>query len=214
MLFSNPDYPVFLIAVFFLYVLPRAGVDVLAFVPRRFRAALELFRAVFGRWARGAAMLVLGDLIFLLVSKDTNTLWDPLGGTLLRLAQYGGRGPAPDWPASLAWHWALGTAVLTEIISVEHAAAVRNHVAFFDTFAAMGGGDHMDGWVNADPKIAYKDRVHFTDIGYQMWADALSGALLEQYERWREANHLPPSGPVSVPPAKATGAPLPGPIAP
>jgi D-alanyl-lipoteichoic acid acyltransferase DltB (MBOAT superfamily) len=117
MLFSSPDYPLFLIAVFFLYVLPRAGIDVLAFVPRRFRAAIELFRAVFGRWARGAAMLVLGDLIFLLVSKDTNTLWDPLGGALLRLAQYGGHGPAPDWPASLAWHWAIGTAVLAAAIA-------------------------------------------------------------------------------------------------
>jgi lysophospholipase L1-like esterase len=104
--------------------------------------------------------------------------------------------------------------VLEEIISVEHAAAVRNHVAFFDTFAAMGGADHMDGWVNADPKIAYKDRVHFTDLGYQRWADALSGALLEQYAHWREANHLPPSRPVWVPPAKATDAPLPGPVAP
>jgi lysophospholipase L1-like esterase len=104
--------------------------------------------------------------------------------------------------------------VLTDIISVEHQAAMRNHVAFFDTFAAMGGADHMDGWNNSDPKVAYKDRVHFTDIGYQRWADALSGALLEQYERWRDANHLPPSRPVSVPPAKATDAPLPGPIAP
>jgi hypothetical protein len=104
--------------------------------------------------------------------------------------------------------------VLTDIISVEHQAAMRNHVAFFDTFAAMGGADHMDGWNNSDPKVAYKDRVHFTDIGYQRWADALSGALLEQYARWRETNHLPPSRPVWVPPAKATDAPLPGPVAP
>ena len=35
--------------------------------------------------------------------------------------------------------------VLREIIAVEHAAAVRNQVAFFDTFAAMGGADQMDG---------------------------------------------------------------------
>ncbi|MEO8549961.1 MAG: hypothetical protein ABI678_08300, partial [Kofleriaceae bacterium] len=38
-------------------------------------------------------------------------------------------------------------AILLEIISVEHAAATRNHVAFFDTFAAMGGADQMAGWV-------------------------------------------------------------------
>ncbi len=78
--------------------------------------------------------------------------------------------------------------VLREIIAVEHAAAVRNRVVFFDTFAAMGGADRMDGWFLADPKLAYKDRVHFTDLGYQTWADALSGAVLAEYDRWRRLN--------------------------
>ncbi len=78
--------------------------------------------------------------------------------------------------------------VLREIIAVEHAAAVRNRVVFFDTFAAMGGADRMDGWFLADPKLAYKDRVHLTDLGYQTWADALSGAVLAEYDRWRRLN--------------------------
>jgi lysophospholipase L1-like esterase len=91
--------------------------------------------------------------------------------------------------------------VLGQIIAVEHAAALRNHVAFFDTFAAMGGGDRMHEWVQAEPKVAYKDHVHFTDVGYQRWADLLSGALLADYERWRHATNLPPSKPLSaVPP--------------
>ena len=106
-------------------------------------------------------------------------------------------------------------AVLPEIISVEHAAALRNHVAFFDTFAAMGGGDHMGPWAEAEPKVAYKDRVHFTDIGYQRWADALSGALLEGYGRWRTAQNLPvvksTLPPASTAPSDAL---LPGPVAP
>jgi lysophospholipase L1-like esterase len=76
-------------------------------------------------------------------------------------------------------------AVLREIIAVEHAAALRNKVVFFDTFAAMGGADRMDGWFLAEPKLAYKDRVHFTDLGYQAWADALTSALLTEYERWK-----------------------------
>ncbi len=65
--------------------------------------------------------------------------------------------------------------VLGEIIAVEHAAAIRNHVALFDTFAARGGADRMQPWVVNEPKVAYKDRVHFTDLGYQIWADALLG---------------------------------------
>ncbi len=77
--------------------------------------------------------------------------------------------------------------VLRDIIAVERAAAARNRVAFFDTFAAMGGGDQMDAWALADPPIAYKDHVHFTDAGYRQWAAALSGALLAEYDRWRAA---------------------------
>lgn len=106
-------------------------------------------------------------------------------------------------------------AILPEIISVEHAAAVRNHVAFFDTFAAMGGADHMGTWAEAEPKVAYKDRVHFTDLGYQRWADALSGALLEGYAKWRQAQNLPAAKAATLPPASApSDALLPGPVAP
>jgi lysophospholipase L1-like esterase len=104
--------------------------------------------------------------------------------------------------------------VLGEIVAVEHAAAIRNHVAFFDTFAAMGGADHMHPWVINEPKVAYKDHVHFTDLGYQLWADALSGALLAGYDLWRTAQHLPPTRAVAPPKRVPSEAPLPGPIAP
>jgi lysophospholipase L1-like esterase len=90
--------------------------------------------------------------------------------------------------------------VLAEIISVQHAAAARNHAAFFDTFAAMGGADHMHQWATAEPKVAYKDHVHLTDIGYQWWADALSSAVLAEYDRWRRAQSLPPTPPLETPP--------------
>jgi len=108
------------------------------------------------------------------------------------------------------WHT---PAVLKEIIAVQHAAALRNHVAFFDSFAAMGGGERMDGWFLGEPKVAYKDRVHFTDVGYQMWADELSKAILGTYEAWRHTTGLPPSG--SVVPATSYGGPgAPGPTRP
>jgi len=123
----------------------------------------------------------------------------------------------PDQPVIPECEWRT-PAVLPEIISVEHAAATRNHVAFFDTFAAMGGADHMEQWNEAEPKVAYKDRVHFTDIGYQHWADALSGALLAGYAEWRSAQKLPAVKPMTAPPVVApqgSDAPLlPGPVAP
>jgi lysophospholipase L1-like esterase len=102
--------------------------------------------------------------------------------------------------------------VLSEIIAVQHAAAARNRVAFFDTFAAMGGADRINEWYQAEPRMAYKDRVHLTDIGYQWWADALSSAVLAEYAKWRLAHSLPPTGALELPPPldKPTDAALPG----
>jgi hypothetical protein len=74
----------------------------------------------------------------------------------------------------------------------------------------MGGNDQMATWATAEPRVAFKDRVHFTDIGYQRWADALTGALLDDYERWKKTQGLPPSArPATPPPAVPTDAPLP-----
>lgn len=90
MLFSSPDYPLFLGAIFFLYGMSRS-------------------RGHLGAAARTAIMLLLGDLLFLLVSKRTEALWDPVGGVLLTaLAGSGEPGHAfAPW-----WQYALGTLVL------------------------------------------------------------------------------------------------------
>src|SRR5262249_55407771 len=98
--------------------------------------------------------------------------------------------PPEPVPPECEWHT---PPQLRDIIAVQHAAAVRNHVAFFDTLAAMGGSERMEEWVTAEPKLAYKDHVHFTDAGYSRWADELSGAILADYERWRRAQNLPAS---------------------
>jgi lysophospholipase L1-like esterase len=114
---------------------------------------------------------------------------------------------APEIP-ECAWRT---PAILGEIISVEHAAALRNRVAFFDSFAAMGGADRMHGWSVAEPRLAFKDHVHLTDLGYQAWADALSAAVLGDYQRWRAAHGLPPTAreappvPPAPPPAPPAG---------
>lgn len=66
MVFSSADYPVFLIAVFFLYNLVGAG-------PRR-GPITEL--------ARLTLACALGDLIYLLLCKNPHRLWDPFGTSL------------------------------------------------------------------------------------------------------------------------------------
>jgi D-alanyl-lipoteichoic acid acyltransferase DltB (MBOAT superfamily) len=102
MLFSSPDYPVYLLAVFFLYGLARWG------------------RGARASWARVAVMVLLGDVVFMLVAKDPDTLWDPIGGPLLRLAA----GDAHDWPPALFVRWLAGGAVLGgAIYAGRHGAA-------------------------------------------------------------------------------------------
>jgi D-alanyl-lipoteichoic acid acyltransferase DltB (MBOAT superfamily) len=97
MLFSNPDYPLFLVAVFFLYALSRR-VDML------------------GTIARGAVMVLLGDVVFVLVSKDAASLWDPIGGALLQLAGAEDTS-AIDWRRA-AMQWPVGAGVLATAIAI------------------------------------------------------------------------------------------------
>jgi lysophospholipase L1-like esterase len=70
----------------------------------------------------------------------------------------------------------------------------------------------MHQWVIAEPRVAYKDHVHLSDIGYQRWADALSSEVLAEYARWRARQSLPPTPPVELPPppAEPSDAALPG----
>ncbi|HEX3473886.1 MAG TPA: MBOAT family O-acyltransferase [Kofleriaceae bacterium] len=103
MLFSSPDYPLFLIAVFFLYALARWGGPAMA-------------------WARICVMVLLGDAVFALVAKDPDALWDPIGGVLLRLAA-GDGSPGTGALGTLAVHWAIGGAVLLAALATGRRAA-------------------------------------------------------------------------------------------
>ena len=66
MVFSSADYPVFLIAVFFLYHLVGAG----------------LRRAPLAEAMRLTLACALGDLVYLLLCKNPRRLWDPFGASL------------------------------------------------------------------------------------------------------------------------------------
>jgi lysophospholipase L1-like esterase len=58
------------------------------------------------------------------------------------------------------------------------------NAAVWDQFEIMGGLNSMDKWYKA--KLAQKDRVHFTNAGYQLIGDLFTNALfdaVEQYEK-------------------------------
>jgi D-alanyl-lipoteichoic acid acyltransferase DltB (MBOAT superfamily) len=98
MLFSSPDYPLFLIAVFFLYALARWG------GPRLGRV---------GVIARVAVMVLLGDVVFMLVAKDPRALWDPIGGVLIRLVV-----DDASWSTAMVGPWVVGTVVLLGALAI------------------------------------------------------------------------------------------------
>ncbi len=85
MLFTSPHYPLFLAAVFLLYGLARSG-----------------------RWpgvlARLALMTLLGDVVFLLLTHDVGSLWDPIGALAF--------GALPDATPPAVWKLPIGLAVL------------------------------------------------------------------------------------------------------
>jgi len=91
--------------------------------------------------------------------------------------------PEPGIPEGCSWTTPV---VLADIIAAERRAAQRTGVAFFDTFAAMGGAGVMDPMVQADPALAYGDHVHYTGKGYTFWADLLREDLMRGYAAWQK----------------------------
>lgn len=97
--------------------------------------------------------------------------------------------PPPDADAGVPYECQWHTpGVLPLVVDVQRQAAARNQVAFFDTFAAMGGGNLMDTFFHADPPLAYSDHIHFTQPGYEQWGRALGAALLDDHARWTQTD--------------------------
>lgn len=93
-------------------------------------------------------------------------------------------GVAPE----CVWHT---PPVLEAIVAMQRETAARNQVAFFDSFAALGGRDQIDGFARRDPPLAYSDHVHWTQAGAELWAAALVDALLAGYPAWRTGSGGP-----------------------
>lgn len=150
MLFSSPDYPLFLGAVFFLYGMSRS-------------------RGHLGAGARVALMLLLGDLLFLLVGKRTDTLWDPVGGVLFTwLAGSGEHGHA----LAPLWQYVVGTGVLVAGVAFGQR---RGH-------ALTGDG--------AQRRLALALSASCIAIGAAVAIGSATGTLAELTEGFVQLGHL------------------------
>lgn len=106
--------------------------------------------------------------------------------------------PPPDPDAGVPYECQWRTpAMLPMVIDVQRQAAARNQVAFYDTFAAMGGGNQMDLLFTAVPPLAFSDHVHLTALGYERWGQLVADALADEHAAWK----------ASAPAARSTAAP-------
>ncbi len=152
---------------------PTLDLDALA---RQYDEVIALVRS----HAPGASILVLGPPD--MGERDAGRACDKL-----LAPRRGVREPEVDLdagvPPECVWHT---PALLPQVIEVQRAAAARNRVAFFDTFAALGGADQMDLFFHRDPPLAYSDHVHLTQPGAELWGQHLVEALLAGYSAWKQ----------------------------
>jgi len=69
---------------------------------------------------------------------------------------------------------------ILRLLETQKNIARQADVAIWSLFDAMGGENSMPNWVNANPPLAFKDFIHFNDVGAAKVASLLTEAILEQ----------------------------------
>ena len=68
-----------------------------------------------------------------------------------------------------------------KLVEAQRSIAEKSDIAFWNLFEAMGGKNSMVEWVNANPPRAFKDYIHFNDVGSKMEAEMLFEELLKNF---------------------------------
>lgn len=68
------------------------------------------------------------------------------------------------------------------LLAAQQQLAKRNHVAFWNLFAAMGGENSMVSWVEDSPPLANRDYTHVNPRGAHRIADLLFAYLMAEYQ--------------------------------
>ena len=84
---------------------------------------------------------------------------------------------------------------IPKIVDGQRQAARESGVAFFDTYAAMGGEGTMARWYESEPRLVTGDFTHTTHQGSARIARLLVGALVNAFDAWKEARRPKPAGP-------------------
>jgi lysophospholipase L1-like esterase len=78
--------------------------------------------------------------------------------------------------------------VILKLREAQHAVALAKGIAFWDTFAAMGGEGSMARWYKAEPQLAGGDLTHPTPAGGDVLGNLLLNALTSGYTAWAHAH--------------------------
>ena len=78
----------------------------------------------------------------------------------------------------------IGTpVVMPRLVALQERVARESQVAFFNTFAAMGGEGTMGRWYRAEPRLVSADFIHPLPSGARIVGTLFYKALLEGYNR-------------------------------
>lgn len=68
---------------------------------------------------------------------------------------------------------------IEKFIAVQEKIAIKNNIAFWNMFDAMGGRNSVSDWVKATPPLVFKDFCHLTWDGSEIISRKLIAALIE-----------------------------------
>ncbi len=94
-------------------------------------------------------------------------------------------------------------AALPRLVAMERQIAVEEHVAFFNTFEAMGGVGTMARWYASEPRLVGSDFIHPMPAGARIVGELLFSAIHKGYDDYRGA----PEGAPLTTATPSTGAP-------
>jgi lysophospholipase L1-like esterase len=88
------------------------------------------------------------------------------------------------------------------IVAAQRRVARSEGVAFYDTFAAMGGMGTMARWYDDSPRLVTGDFTHPTYTGAQQLGTMLVNALLKGFSEYKQNPGTQSCVPASAPPVE------------
>jgi lysophospholipase L1-like esterase len=85
------------------------------------------------------------------------------------------------------------------LVAAQQHVARTEAVAFYDTFAAMGGMGTMARWYDEHPRLVTGDFTHPTYTGAEQLGTMLVNALMKGFDEYKKDQGSPPCSPAEVP---------------